>query len=76
MKEKISATIDERLVDYLDSLAGKNRSRKLEHVLRTFKEYEEDRQLRQELEAYEWTEEERLEQAAWERLSAEAAWRD
>lgn len=76
MKEKISATIDERLLEYLDSLPGKNRSRRLEHVLRTFKEYEEDRQLRQELEAYEWSKEERLESEAWHRLFAETMCND
>ena len=74
MKGKLSATVDEPLLAFLDSLPGKTRSEKLERVLKTVKRLEEDRQLRRELAAYEESDEERLEREAWERTAAEAAW--
>ena len=76
MKAKVSATVDESLLAFLDSLPGKTRSEKLEQVLRAFKRREEDRRLREELAAYVEDDEERLEREAWERTTAEAMWRD
>jgi len=52
MKAKLSATIDESLLTFLDSLPGKTRSAKLEHALISFRRIEDDRQLRKELAAY------------------------
>ena len=74
MKGKLSATVEEPLLEFLDSLPGKTRSEKLERVLATFKRLEEDRQLRAALAGASADDEERLESEAWERTAAEAMW--
>ena len=74
MKAKLSATVDEGLLEFLDALPGKTRSEKLERVLRTIKRLEEDRRLRRELAVYEESDDERLEREAWERTAEEAMW--
>jgi len=76
MKAKLSATIDESLLTFLDSLPGKTRSAKLEHALISFRRIEDDRQLRKELAEYVEDDEERLEREAWERTRMEVMWRD
>lgn len=74
MKGKLSTTVEEPLLEFLDSLPGKTRSEKLEGVLAVFKQLEEDRKLRRQLGDYREDEEERLEREAWERTVAEAMW--
>ena len=46
MKEKLSVTMDQPLVRFLDSLPGQSHSEKLEHVLRRFKDVSDDLALR------------------------------
>ena len=45
-------------------------------VLRTFKRHEEDRRLREELEAFVETDEDRAERKAWQLARDEVMWRD
>ena len=75
-KGKLSATIDEPLLEFLDSLPGKTRSEKVERVLGAFKRWMQDRQLGIELRHY-WKHEgvrERVEREAWERTVSEVMW--
>ena len=74
MKGKLSATVDEPLLEFLDSLPGKTRSEKLALVLTTFREFEEERRLR--LQLSEHDEDEESEREAWEQTVSEAMWRE
>lgn len=74
MKGKISATVEEPLLDFLDSLPGRTRSEKLERVLLRFKRIVDDKRLRDQLAGYREGEDERREQDAWERTFDEAMW--
>jgi hypothetical protein len=76
MKGKLSATVEEPLLAFLDSLPGKSRSEKLERVLARFKRLEEDTRLRAQLVGYEEQADERLEREAWERTFDEAMWNE
>ena len=76
MKEKLSVTVEEPLVRFLDTLPGESRSEKLEGVLRRFKEVSEDLALRRALAAHRESEAERLEQEAWVRTMEHDAWRE
>lgn len=74
MKGKLSATVDQPLLEFLDSLPGRTRSEKLERVLRRVRELDRDLELRRELgQAYE-DDDERLESEVWERTVSEAMW--
>jgi hypothetical protein len=71
MKGKLSATVEEPLLEFLDSLPGKTRSEKLERILKKFRELEEERLLRHQLnEARE--DDEEWEREAWEQTVSEA----
>ena len=77
-KGKLSATIEEPLLEFLDSLPGKTRSEKVERVLGAFKRLTQERELRSELRDY-WKAErvdERAEREAWERTVAEVMWNE
>ena len=76
MKGKISATVEEPLLNFLDSLPGRTRSEKLERVLARFKRFVEDQRLREQLAGYREDEDERREQDAWERTFDEAMWNE
>jgi len=74
VKTKLSATVEEPLVEFLDSLPGDTRSEKLEVVLRRYKKLQEELELREKLAVYYEDEEERREREAWEMTVAEAMW--
>ena len=74
MKGKLSATIEEPLIKFLDSIPGKTRSEKLERILEKFKRLEEEKRLRQQLGQFRKEDDERLEREAWERTFEEAMW--
>jgi hypothetical protein len=76
MKAKLSATVEEPLVDYLDSLPGNTRSEKLEFVLRRYRALQEELELREKLAAYYEDEDERRDREAWELAVAESQWRE
>ncbi len=74
MKAKLSATVEEPLIEFLDSLPGATRSEKLEVVLTRYKKLQEELELRDQLAVYYEDEEERREREAWELIVAEAMW--
>ncbi|MEK6815853.1 MAG: hypothetical protein AABY65_14085 [Nitrospirota bacterium] len=74
MKGKISATVERPLLDFLDSLPGKTRSEKLEHVLEAFRRWADEKSLRRQLERRVETDDERAEREAWERTMEKAMW--
>ena len=76
MKEKLSVTVEEPLVRFLDALPGESRSEKLEGVLRRFKAVSEDLALRRALAAHRESEAERREQEAWVRTMERDAWNE
>jgi hypothetical protein len=76
LKGKISATVEEPLLEFLDSLPGRTRSEKLERVLARFKEMLDDRRLREQLAGYREDAIELREREAWERTFDEAMWRE
>ena len=76
MKEKLSTTIEEPLLQFLDSLPGKTRSEKLERILLKFKQLDEELQLRKQLAAHVEDDDDQMERELWERTVAEAMWTD
>lgn len=74
MKGRLSATVAEPLLEFLDSLPGNSRSEKLERVLLRFKEMKDEKRLREQLSGYREDDEERIEREAWERTFDEAMW--
>lgn len=76
MKGKLSATVEQPLLDYLDSLPGETRSEKLERVLSRDKKLREELELREQLAAYYEDDDERRDREAWELTVAEAQWRE
>jgi len=74
MKAKLSATVEEPLIEFLDSLPGNTRSEKLEVVLTRYKMLQEELELREQLAVYYEDEDERREREAWELTVAEAMW--
>jgi hypothetical protein len=74
MKAKLSATVEEPLLEFLDSLPGKTRSEKLEVVLTRYKRLHEELELREKLAVYYEDDEERRERESWELTVAEAMW--
>jgi hypothetical protein len=74
MKAKLSATVEEPLLEFLDSLPGETRSAKLERLLAKYKQIEEEKALRKQLGRYREEDEERIEQEIWERTMAETMW--
>lgn len=75
MKGKLSATVEEPLLEFLDSLPGKTRSEKLERVLTKFRDLEEERLLRHQLSELREDDEE-WEREAWEQTVSEAMWKE
>jgi hypothetical protein len=74
LKGKISATVQEPLLDFLDSLPGRTRSEKLERVLALYKEMHDDRRLREQLSGHREDEDEQREREAWARTFEETMW--
>lgn len=75
MKTKLSATVDAPLIRFLDSLPGKTRSEKLERALLILKQWEEERQLRHDLAAFNQNDQKnQKEREDWEHLMEEAMW--
>jgi hypothetical protein len=74
MKAKLSATVEEPLIEFLDSLPGNTRSEKLETVLSRYKKIQDELELREKLAVYYEDEDERREREAWEMTVAEAMW--
>ncbi|MEE8613555.1 MAG: hypothetical protein V3S85_05375 [Nitrospirales bacterium] len=74
MKKKLSVTVEQSLVQFLDSLPGQSRSEKLEKVLRRFKEVSEDLDLRHALSRQCPSANDREEHEAWVRTMEHDQW--
>ncbi len=76
MKGKLSATVEEPLIEFLDSLPGKTRSEKLEFVISRYQALQEELDLRKKLAVYYEDDEERCDRESWELTVAESQWRE
>ncbi len=76
VKTKVSATVEERLVEFLDALPGQSRSEKLEFVLERYQKLQTELDLRQKLAVYYEDDEERSDREGWELTVAESQWRE
>ncbi len=76
MKEKLSVTVDQPLVRFLDSLPGHSRSNKLEQVLRRFKSASDDLALRHALASHQDSDSDRQEHEAWIRTMEQDQWNE
>lgn len=76
MKAKLSLTIDEALVAFVDAEPGATRSEKIESVLRRYRDVQRDLTLREELAGAAQSTEDDSETEAWRRVMTEAAWRE
>jgi hypothetical protein len=75
MKAKVSLTLDDALVDFVDRQPGATRSQKVEAALRRYRDAWRDIQLREELAAF-GAQEEDAETAAWRSVMQEAMWKE
>jgi hypothetical protein len=76
MKAKLSLTLDEALVAFVDAEPGATRSEKIESVLRRYRDVQRDLRLREELTAVGQTDDDRVETETWGRIMQEAMWRE
>ncbi len=76
MKKKLSVTIEETLLQFLESLPGKTTSQKLECILLKLKQVEEEIHLRRQLAVQVEENDEQMEREVWERIVAEAMWNE
>jgi hypothetical protein len=74
MKSKISVTVDQSLLEFLDSLPGESRSEKIESAVRKLKKVADEKELRVQLGGYREDDAERVERELWESTIAEAMW--
>jgi hypothetical protein len=76
VKAKLSLTLDEELLAFVDAEPGTTRSAKIESVLRRYRDVRRDLQLREALTAFGETAGDRLETESWQRIMQEAMWRE
>ena len=76
MKAKLSLTLDEGLVAFVDREPGATRSEKIESMLKRFREVQRDLLLREELRAFGTADDDDREHDAWVRVMQEAIWRE
>lgn len=74
MKSKISVTMEQSLLEFLDSLPGDSRSEKIEGAVLKIKKVAEEKDLRVQLGGYREDDVERVERELWESTIAEAMW--
>jgi metal-responsive CopG/Arc/MetJ family transcriptional regulator len=74
MKAKLSLTLDQSLVAFVDSEPGESRSEKIEAMLRRYREARRDASLRLELAAFNASSEDDAESAAWRQIMETAQW--
>ena len=75
MKAKISLTLDEALLAFVDTQPGATRSQKIEDALRRYRDAWQDLRLREELAEHDSEEGDAAESAAWRRVMQEAMWK-
>lgn len=74
MKAKVSLTLDDVLLAFLDGQPGATRSEKVENALRRYRAAWTDMKLREELAAYNARDDDNAETAAWQSVMQEAMW--
>ena len=74
MKAKLSLTLDEGLVAFVDAEPGATRSEKIESVLRRYRDVRRDLRLREALTAFGEIADDRAETETWGRIMQEAMW--
>jgi metal-responsive CopG/Arc/MetJ family transcriptional regulator len=76
VKAKLSLTLDEGLVAFVDAEPGATRSEKIESMLRRYRAVRRDMRLREELAAFGETADDRGETEAWHRVMQEGMWNE
>ncbi len=76
MKAKLSVTLDESLVTFVDSEPGESRSEKIASMLRRYREARQDIALRQELAAHDAAAGDDAESAAWRQVMEGSQWNE
>lgn len=74
MKTKLSVTLDETLLSFVDSEQGDSRSEKLEAIVRRYRDARRDAALRRELAQFNAAGGDDVETDAWRQVMEEAAW--
>lgn len=75
MKKKLSVTLDDALVTFVDAEDGASRSEKLETIVRRYRDARRDAELRRELAAFnESVGEDDPDVEAWRKVMEEAQW--
>ncbi len=74
MKTKLSVTLDESLVAFVDSEPGESRSEKIESMLRRYRDAQREAALRKELAAFSATADDDAESAAWRQVMEGSQW--
>jgi hypothetical protein len=76
MKTKLSVTLDESLVSFVDSETGATRSEKLAMIVRRYREARRDAELRRELTAFSPADDDQLESDAWRQVMENTQWNE
>lgn len=77
MKTKLSLTLDESLVSFVDTQDGASRSEKIEFIVRRYRDARRDAELRRQLAAFnESSGEENADAEAWRNVMEEAQWNE
>jgi len=76
VKAKVSLTLDDALVAFVDAQPGATRSEKVEAALRRYRHAWQDMKLREELAVFNASEDERSESDAWHRAMQEGMWKE
>jgi hypothetical protein len=74
MKTKLSVTLDEALVVFVDNEPGSSRSDKIESILRRYRDAVRDVQLRKELAAFNSSTDDIAESDAWRQVMEASLW--
>ena len=77
MKTKVSLTLDESLLTFVDSESGASRSEKIETIVRRYRDARRDAELRRQLAAFnDAASDDDAESDAWRRVMEDAQWNE
>jgi hypothetical protein len=74
MKRKLSVTLDESLLTFVDAEGGASRSEKIETIVRRYRDARRDAELRRELAAHQSEPDDDAESEAWRKVMEDAQW--
>src|SRR5688500_15635241 len=74
MKKKLSVTLDDSLLTFVDAESGASRSEKIETIVRRYRDARRDAELRRQLAAVNASAEDDAEAAAWRKVMEEDQW--